>query len=186
MRSDLPWRSLVHLGLDLAFGLLISLGAFSALGEFLFEVRTTDPQVERTSLPSHVIPCSLYSLMGVEYTEFPRVLGEAMTRERLDVMKGTLILLVLRALEEGPRHGHQIMGWIRERADGAFRIEEGAIYPTLHRLKAKKLIRSEWGVSENNRKAKYYQLTAKGEERLRKEKTTWRQYVEAVADVIGP
>ena len=109
-----------------------------------------------------------------------------MTRDRLDVMKGTLTLLVLRALGEGPRHGHEIMRWIRERADGAFQIEEGAIYPTLHRLRAKKLIVAEWGISENNRKAKYYQLTTKGEERLEAELTAWRRYVDAVADVIGP
>ena len=109
-----------------------------------------------------------------------------MTRNRLEVLKGTLILMVLRSLEEGPRHGHEIMHWIRDRADGAFQIEEGAIYPTLHRLKAKRLIRSEWGVSENNRKAKYYELTRKGEERLQKEVATWREYVQAVACVIRP
>ncbi|UCC49321.1 MAG: PadR family transcriptional regulator [Gemmatimonadota bacterium] len=108
-----------------------------------------------------------------------------MTRERLDVMKGTLILLVLRSLEGGPRHGYEIMRWIRERADGAFQIEEGAIYPTLHRLRAKRLIRAEWGVSEGNRKAKFYELTAKGEKRLRAELTKWQLYVEAVANVIG-
>lgn len=108
-----------------------------------------------------------------------------MTRHRLDVMKGTLTLMVLRALEEGPRHGHEIMRWIRVRADGAFQIEEGAIYPTLHRLRAKKLVRSQWGVSENNRKAKYYQLTPEGEERLREEVSIWHRYVEAVGDVIG-
>jgi len=109
-----------------------------------------------------------------------------MTRDRLDVMKGTLTLLVLRALGEGPRHGHEIMRWIRERADGAFQIEEGAIYPTLHRLRAKKLIQAEWGVSENNRKAKYYQLTGRGRERLDGELAAWHKYVAAVADVIRP
>lgn len=109
-----------------------------------------------------------------------------MTRDRLDVMKGTLTLLVLRALGEGPRHGHEIMRWIRDRADGAFQIEEGAIYPTLHRLRAKKLIQAEWGVTVNNRKAKYYQLTSKGEARLEAELSAWQSYVSAVADVIGP
>jgi transcriptional regulator len=101
-------------------------------------------------------------------------------------MKGTLTLMVLRALEDGPSHGHEIMRWIRDRADGAFQVEEGAIYPTLHRLRAKKLIRAEWGVSENNRRAKYYELTRKGEERLEAELSMWRRYVDAVADVIGP
>jgi transcriptional regulator len=108
-----------------------------------------------------------------------------MTRERLDVMKGTLILLVLRSLEGGPRHGYEIMRWIQERANGAFQIEEGAIYPTLHRLRAKRLIQAKWGVSKGNRKAKFYELTAKGEKRLRAELTKWQLYVEAVADVIG-
>jgi transcriptional regulator len=101
-------------------------------------------------------------------------------------MKGTLTMLVLRALAEGPRHGHEIMRWIRGRADGAFQIEEGAIYPTLHRLRAKKLIVAEWGVTENNRKAKYYQLTAKGRERLEADLAAWQKYVAAVADVIRP
>jgi transcriptional regulator len=101
-------------------------------------------------------------------------------------MKGTLTMLVLRALSEGPRHGHEIMRWIRDRAEGAFQIEEGAIYPTLHRLRAKKLIVAEWGVTENNRKAKYYQLTLRGEERLEAELTAWQKYVTAVADVIRP
>ena len=109
-----------------------------------------------------------------------------MTRDRLDVMKGTLTMLVLRALAEGPRHGHEVMRWIRERAEGAFQIEEGAVYPTLHRLRAKKLIAAEWGVTENNRKAKYYQLTHRGRERLEEELAAWQEYVAAVADVIRP
>ena len=100
------------------------------------------------------------------------------------MLKGTLILLVLRALDDGPRHGHEIMRWIRQRTDGAFQIEEGAIYPTLHRLRARKLIQAQWGITENNRKAKYYQLTRKGREHLETELSTWARYVEAMAKVI--
>lgn len=102
----------------------------------------------------------------------------------LDLMKGTLGLLLLTALSSGPRHGHQMMHWIRGVTDEAFRIEEGAIYPALHRLEAKGLVASEWGVSENNRQAKYYRLTAKGRRKLAAERKRWERYVATVAKVL--
>jgi len=104
----------------------------------------------------------------------------------LDLLQGTLDLLILRALSWGPRHGYAVARIIRERSDDVFLVEEGALYPALHRLERQKWIESEWGVSENNRKAKYYQLTPRGRAQLRAEIATWNRYVKAVAGVLQP
>ena len=107
-----------------------------------------------------------------------------MSADNLDLMKGTLGLLLLKALSAEPRHGHQIMRWIRQVTGGTFQVEEGAIYPALHRLEAKRLISADWGVTENNRKAKYYDLTAKGRKQLDAESQRWERYVETVGKVL--
>ena len=104
----------------------------------------------------------------------------------LDLLQGTLDLLVLKALAAGPLHGYAVARIIRERSDNVFLIEEGALYPALHRLERKRLIESTWGLSENNRRAKYYQLTARGRSQLRSETATWQRYVKAVAGVLQP
>lgn len=106
--------------------------------------------------------------------------------QSLDLLQGTLDLLILRALAWGPSHGYSVARIIRDRSGDAFLVEEGALYPALHRLEQKKLIESEWGLSENNRKAKFYQLTARGRAQLRAELTTWNRYVKAVAGVLRP
>ena len=77
----------------------------------------------------------------------------------LDLLQGNLDLLVLRTLTQGPMHGYTVARWIKERSDNVLLVEEGALYPALHRLERKGFVESEWGVSENNRKAKFYQLT---------------------------
>lgn len=107
-----------------------------------------------------------------------------MSKDNLNLLKGTLSLLLLKSLSGGERHGHEIMSWIREGSGGAFQIEEGAIYPALHRLEAQELIAAEWGVTENNRQAKYYRLTAKGRARLRAETAQWEQYVAAFNAIL--
>ena len=104
----------------------------------------------------------------------------------LDLLQGTLDLLVLKALAARPLHGYAVARIIRERSDNVFLIEEGALYPALHRLERKRLIESTWGLSENNRRAKYYQLTARGRSQLRSETATWQRYVKAVAGVLQP
>ena len=103
-----------------------------------------------------------------------------------DLKQSTLRLLILRALSDGPMHGHEIMRWIRERADDELRIEEGAIYPTLHRLHGDRLVDAAWGVSENSRRAKYYELTAHGLARLDADLGSWERYVSAVSKVLRP
>src|SRR4026208_2577783 len=80
----------------------------------------------------------------------------------LDLLQGTLDLLVLKALSWNTGHGYAVATWIREPSDGEFLVEEGALCPALHRLERRGWVESEWGLSENNRKAKYYRLTGKG------------------------
>jgi len=106
-------------------------------------------------------------------------------RQSIQLLHGTLELLVLETLSDGaPRHGFGILNWIAERTDGSLTVEEGALYPALHRLERKGFLESEWGVSKNNRKAKYYQLTPEGRAQLSRETSAWREYVDAVAKVM--
>lgn len=104
----------------------------------------------------------------------------------LDLMQGTLDILILRTLSAGPGHGYAIAESIRQRTDGTLLVEEGALYPALHRLEKRGWLSAEWGVSENNRKAKYYQLTPKGRGQLKTELVRWNRYVGAVNKVLWP
>jgi transcriptional regulator len=104
----------------------------------------------------------------------------------LDLFRGTLDLLVLKTLVPGPMHGYAIAAAIRQRTDDAILVEEGALYPSLHRLAARRLIAAEWGFSENNRKARYYELTRDGRRELRAQESVWRRYVAAVSKVLQP
>ncbi len=103
----------------------------------------------------------------------------------LDLLKGTLDVLVLKTLSWGPRHGYAVSRWIAETTDDALSVEEGALYTALHRLEQRRLVESEWGLSENNRRAKFYQLTAAGRSALRAQTTRWTQYADAVFKVLG-
>jgi PadR family transcriptional regulator PadR len=104
----------------------------------------------------------------------------------LELLQGTLDLLVLKTLTWGPMHGYTVARQIRERSDNVFLVEEGALYPALHRLERAGWVESEWGMSENNRKAKFYQLTTRGRAQLRAELATWQKYTKAVAGVLQP
>lgn len=103
-----------------------------------------------------------------------------MARLNTNLLRGTLDLLVLRALADGPRHGYGILEWIEAAVAPALLVEEGTLYPALHRLEAEGLIRARWGTSENNRKAKYYSLTRRGEARVESDGRAWRAYAERV------
>ena len=102
----------------------------------------------------------------------------------LDLMQGTLDLLVLKALIFGPRHGYAVARWVRETTDDDLRIEEGALYTALHRMEKRRWLESEWGLSDNNRKAKYYQITALGRRQLRVQTDVWTRYARAVSKVL--
>jgi PadR family transcriptional regulator, regulatory protein PadR len=107
-------------------------------------------------------------------------------RSNIELMQGTLDLLVLKTLAWGPMHGYAVARQIRERSRDVILVEEGALYPALHRLERRGWIQAEWGLSENNRRAKYYELTASGREQLRRELATWTRYTDAVARVLAP
>ena len=100
------------------------------------------------------------------------------------LLQGTLDVLVLKALASGPRHGYWVAEWIRSTTDDALTIEDGALYTALHRMEKRKWLESEWGLSENNRRAKFYQLTAAGRQQLRQETRDWTAYAEAVFKVL--
>jgi PadR family transcriptional regulator PadR len=102
----------------------------------------------------------------------------------LDLLQGTLDVLVLKTLSWGPRHGYAVARWIKDTSDAAIQVEDRALYISLHRLEERGLIESEWGLSENNRKAKYYQLTAAGRQQLRAQMTRWTRYASAVFRVL--
>jgi PadR family transcriptional regulator, regulatory protein PadR len=102
----------------------------------------------------------------------------------LSLLQGTVDLLILRALQKGPAHGYAVSRWIRDRTDGMLAMEDAALYQALHRLEAREWIEAEWGVSENNRRAKYYALTAAGRRQLRSEVSLWKQYAAAMLKVI--
>ena len=109
-----------------------------------------------------------------------------MAREPLDLLQGTLDVLILKTLSWQPMHGYGVSRWIRQRTDDVLAVEDAALYQALHRLERKGWIEAEWGLSENNRRAKYYQLTAEGKRQLRTEAVTWRRYAEAVFKVLEP
>ena len=102
----------------------------------------------------------------------------------LELVKGTLDVLILKAVSWGPLHGYAVSRWIRQQTEGVLEVEDAALYQALHRLERRKLIEAEWGASENNRRAKYYQLTAMGRKQLRQEAATWRTYAQAVFQVL--
>ncbi len=102
-----------------------------------------------------------------------------------NLLRGTLELVILRSLTWGPLHGYTITEWIEQATGGELLIEEGTLYPALHRLEKKGLLEAEWGLSDKNRRAKFYQLTAAGRQQLRTETHAWRTYAEAVARALG-
>lgn len=104
----------------------------------------------------------------------------------MDLMQGTLDVLVLRTLAWGPMHGYAVSRWIHQRTDGELAIEDAPLYKALHRLERAGCVSAEWGVSENNRRARYYALTPAGRRQLKAEESAWRRYAAAVFKVLEP
>jgi PadR family transcriptional regulator, regulatory protein PadR len=107
-------------------------------------------------------------------------------RERLDLLQGTLDLLILRTLIFGPQHGQGIARSIQQTSEEALLVEHGALYPAVQRLEAQGWIAARWGTSTNNRKARFYTLTQAGRKQLVKESTRWRRLVTAIGRILGP
>ena len=103
----------------------------------------------------------------------------------LEFKRGAIELLILKTLSWGPMHGYAIARWIQDTTDDALKVEEGSLYPALHRLENKNAIEAKWGVSEKNRTAKFYSLTPSGRQLLRTEIESWTHYAAAIAKVIG-
>lgn len=101
-----------------------------------------------------------------------------------DLLQGTLDLLVLKTLQSGPRHGWDIAQRIQQVSEDVLRVGQGSLYPALHRLEDKGWIDSEWGASENNRRAKFYRLTAAGRKRLAEQTEIWQRFAAAVALIL--
>ena len=101
-----------------------------------------------------------------------------------ELLQGTLDLLILKSLARGAMHGYGVAEWIHESSQDVLRVEEGALYPALHRLELRGLLSAKWGTSDNNRRAKYYALTAAGRKRLAEETEYWRRMSGAVARVL--
>src|SRR5438045_7911279 len=112
----------------------------------------------------------------------------AKTRDdgRLELLQGTLDMLILRTLQWGSRHGHGIGQAIRAQSDDLLKVETGSLYPALHRLVKRGWLKAEWGVSEAHQRAKYYQLTAAGNAQLPRERDRWWQLVDAIGRLINP
>ena len=106
--------------------------------------------------------------------------------DRLELLQGTLDLLILRTLIFGPQHGQGIARVIEETSQNEFLVEHGALYPALQRLESRGWISAEWGISANNRKARFYTLTRLGRKQLLKETTKWRRLAAAIGRILGP
>jgi transcriptional regulator len=109
-----------------------------------------------------------------------------MADDALDLLQGTLEVLVLRALAGEPMHGYGIVHWLRARTDGVLQVQDAALYQALRRMERKKWVEAEWAVTENNRHARYYALTPLGRTQLRREAAAWERYAEAMFKVLTP
>lgn len=109
-----------------------------------------------------------------------------MARTPSELLQGTVDILILRTLALEPMHGYAISRSLGDRSDGVLTVDGAALYQALHRLEHRKLVEASWGLSENNRKAKYYRLTPAGRAELRAESAVWRQYAAAVTKVLSP
>jgi len=105
---------------------------------------------------------------------------------RLELLQGTLDMLILRTLQWGPQHGHGIGQTIRSQSDDLLKVETGSLYPALHRLEKRGWLKSTWDVSDANQRAKYYRLTAAGKAQLVREQDRWTQLVHAIGRIMNP
>lgn len=108
------------------------------------------------------------------------------TDEPIDMLQGTLDMLILRTLLFGPRHGHAIAKSIENTSEDVLRVDHGSLYPALQRLERRGMVTAKWGVSENNRRARYYRLTPEGRKQLTSETSKWQKLSQAIAHILNP
>jgi len=125
---------------------------------------------------------------GIVHTARSGEMGEKTERyrNRIELLQGTLDLLILQTLQWGPQHGYGISVAIRNRSGELLQVDTGSLYPALHRLEKQKWVKSEWRISENKQRAKFYQLTAAGKKQLSRERSKWSQLSDAIAGVLQP
>ncbi len=104
--------------------------------------------------------------------------------DQLPVVKGTLDVLVLKALSAGPLHGFEVVSWLEERSRGTLEVEDSAVYQALYRLEQRELVAASWGVTENSRRARYYDISAAGRTRLKAETRRWLDYTKVVSGIL--
>lgn len=109
-----------------------------------------------------------------------------MSNDSLPLVQGTVDLLILRTLAWEPMHGYGISSWIRTRTDEELELQDAALYQALRRLEKKKWVEAEWGLTETNRRARFYRMTSRGRKQLERELATWRRYTEAMARALEP
>jgi PadR family transcriptional regulator PadR len=109
-----------------------------------------------------------------------------MATPKTEILKGTLDMLILRSVTEAPKHGYGIAQWLEETSRELLRIEQGSLYPALYRMEEKGWIRAKWGITELNRKAKFYSLTTRGRDQLEVETQGWGRLVEAISLILQP
>jgi transcriptional regulator len=105
--------------------------------------------------------------------------------DSLPLLKGTLDLLILKALSLEPTHGYGVATWLEARSKGSLAVDDSALYQALRRLEGRGLVEAEWGISDNNRRARFYKLTRKGERELAEQSRVWSRYARSVADIIA-
>jgi len=113
-------------------------------------------------------------------------MGKQRDADRLELLQGTLDMLILRTLQWGPQHGHGIGQAIRAQSDDLLKVETGSLYPALHRLVKRGWLKADWGVSEANQRARFYRLTSAGKEQLSRERDRWSLIVDAIGRVMNP
>ena len=146
--------------------------------------RATVTKVKRFTISIIVRDGAVLAVRLLALLNFPKsFMGESKPHPG-ELLQGTLDMLILKTLTRGPLHGYSIAEFIQETSEDALRVEEGALYPALHRLELRGLLASEWGVSENNRRAKYYRLTAAGRKQLAQETAHWGKMTAAIARIL--
>jgi PadR family transcriptional regulator PadR len=130
------------------------------------------------------MPHSLTPIRLLGDTSPPKVIMGDDANTQADLLQGTLELLILKTLASGEKHGYEIAEWIHVASAEALSVEEGALYPALHRLEVRGLLAAEWDISANNRRAKYYRLTPNGRKRLKETRESWRRASVAINRVL--